>query len=261
MRIALFGHREIASELALSLIAEDLAEHEIGVFLSGEARASDTEEGPLGELERLESALCEQFERGELWGDAAMAGVTGIAARHGRPVAWLDRPNSAEGISELRRFAPDLVVSVRYRRILKEEAIEVPRLGVLNLHSGLLPEYQGAMATFWSMLAGEQNMGWTLHYIVDGTIDTGPVIARRALPIDYGAAYLTNVLALYPAGCREVAAAVRAIARDGVVASKPQSGTPRYYSFPREADLSAFLSAGHRLYSVNELSEFNPYMT
>ena len=49
-----------------------------------------------------------------------------------------------------------------YRRILKAAAIQIPRHGVLNLHSGLLPAYKGLMATFWATLNGEEEIGCTL---------------------------------------------------------------------------------------------------
>jgi methionyl-tRNA formyltransferase len=111
----------------------------------------------------------------------------------------------------MRRLAPDLIVSIRYRRILKDAVIAIPRLGVLNLHSGVLPDYKGVMATFWAMLQNEEMIGATLHRIVDSGIDTGPVIGTRPVPADYGSSYLANVLRLYGPGCDMIVEAIQAL--------------------------------------------------
>ena len=58
------------------------------------------------------------------------------------------------------------------------ELLNKGRLGVINLHGGLSPDYRGADCTFWALYNGEpENIGCTLHYI-DAGIDTGKVIAH-----------------------------------------------------------------------------------
>ena len=72
---------------------------------------------------------------------------------------------------------PELMISIRYGKILRSKALSIPDHGVLNLHSGKLPDYRGVMATFRAMLAQEQELFSTLHWIDDDTIDTGRVIS------------------------------------------------------------------------------------
>ena len=76
-----------------------------------------------------------------------------------------------------QRQTPELMISIRYGKILRSKALSIPDLGVLNLHSGKLPDYRGVMATFRAMLAQEQELFSTLHWIDDDTIDTGRVIS------------------------------------------------------------------------------------
>lgn len=261
MRIALLGHREIASNLALSLLASHLPDHDLAIFLSGDGAKGSQTPDLLHELESYETTLCRRLEPGAaspLWAGSGVAGFEALSRSVGRALVSLDEPNSEAGLRMLRDFAPDLIVSVRYRRILKAEAISIPRLGVINLHSGLLPEYQGAMATFWAMLAGASNMGWTLHYIVDGTIDTGPIIERQSLPIDYRRSYLRNVLSLYPGACARVVSTVKTIATAGRAPNESQTGASRYYSFPTAADLRRFIGLGYPLYTAEEIEAFVP---
>ena len=52
-------------------------------------------------------------------------------------------------------------------------------LGVLNLHSGKLPDYRGVMATFRAMMAEDETLFSTVHWIDDKTIDTGRILSMR----------------------------------------------------------------------------------
>ena len=167
MNIILLGHDDIASKIALRLIVGGLPEHKYKLFLSGPLSvASKPLPEPLARLGQLDKFFYDS-------------------------VPWdidcepkeLPTPNSADGMAALPACDPDLFLSVRYRRILKSAAIEIPLHGVSNLHSGLLPEYKGVMVTFWAMLNGEEEIGCTLHTIVDGTIDTGPIIGLSKTPV------------------------------------------------------------------------------
>ena len=124
----------------------------------------------------------------------------------------LNDPNSPSGIALLKSANPDLIVSIRYGRILKQSAIDIPhRLGVLNLHSGKLPQYRGVMATFRALLAGDAELFSTLHWIDDETIDTGRIISIQGVPTDPDGCYLSNTLNLYPSGCRALLDAINTL--------------------------------------------------
>ncbi len=135
-------------------------------------------------------------------------------------------------MAALRAFEPDLFISLRYRRILKTAAIEIPRYGVLNLHSGLLPEYKGVMVSFWAMLNGEEEIGSTLHTIGDGTIDTGPINGLSRNPVRTDWSYLAHVLELYPDGWRMMVDAVRKNSLGETIEKSRQTGAGYYYSMP-----------------------------
>ncbi len=154
----------------------------------------------------------------------------------------------------LRQCDPDLIVSIRYRRILRDAAIGVPRQGVLNLHSGILPDYRGVMATFWAMLNDEVEIGTTLHRIVDSGIDTGPVIAISRTDTNFGESYLANVLKLYQDGCSSLAAAIADLDCGKTVAGSRQANdSGRYFSTPDEAAIKAFTAKGLKLVTGKEL--------
>jgi len=240
MNIILLGHDDIASKIALRFIASQLPEHNYKLFLSGPSAAAETP--PPEQLARL-SMLDKTFYDSLPWNI------------HGG-TDELPAPNSSDGVTALRAFEPDLFISLRYRRILKPVSIEIPQHGVLNLHSGLLPQYQGVMATFWAMLNDDEEIGCTLHTIVDETIDTGPIIGLSRTSVRTEWSYLANVLELYPDGCRMTVDAIRKISAGETLETFPQTAAGHYYSVPQPDDLERFLAMGLRLADANDLQDF-----
>jgi len=111
----------------------------------------------------------------------------------------LDRPDllhRAEHINDrsvfetVQRLAPD-VVAVFGTSLIKPPLLNLGRLGMLNLHGGLSPDYRGADCTFWALYNGEaEQVGCTLHFINAG-IDTGALIAHACPEVRDGDDELT----------------------------------------------------------------------
>lgn len=91
-----------------------------------------------------------------------------------REVAHVNHP---EVVELARQLKPDLIC-VFGTSLIRGELLGMGRLGMVNLHGGLSPEYRGADCTFWALYNGQpEQVGCTLHYI-DAGIDTGRLIAH-----------------------------------------------------------------------------------
>ena len=133
--------------------------------------------------------------------------------------------------------------------------IAIPPLGVINLHSGILPDYRGVMATFWAMLDGQPEIGTTLHRITDRGIDTGPVINIDRRSVDPARSYLSNVLSLYAAGSRSIISAVRRLAAGSALDGHAQPCGGRYFSAPDQISVRRFENLGLRLVDGGEAED------
>ncbi|MBS0552859.1 MAG: formyl transferase [Proteobacteria bacterium] len=108
--------------------------------------------------------------------------------------ARLDRPelvrevphiNHPDVLKLARELKPDLIC-VFGTSLIRGELLREGRLGIVNLHGGLSPEYRGADCTFWALYNGEpEKVGCTLHYI-DAGIDTGRLIAHVSPEVKEG---------------------------------------------------------------------------
>jgi len=81
------------------------------------------------------------------------------------------------------RLQYDLGLSVLYWRKLRDEFLTVPRLGTINFHPALLPEYKGTGGYNLAIMDELSEWGSTAHY-VDASIDTGEIIEVDRFPID-----------------------------------------------------------------------------
>lgn len=186
------------------------------------------------------------------WPQELLKSFTRLSQDFDVPMRAVHRINSPETVAEVEAFAPDVIVSIRFGQIFREPILTIPRHGVLNLHSGLLPEYRGVLATFWSMLRGKSQYGFTVHQITDASIDTGGMIERRSLPLDCRQSLFENILALYEPGAESLLEAIHTLRAGVALNVLPQAeAESAYYSTPTLADFDAFHRQGLRLMDSN----------
>jgi methionyl-tRNA formyltransferase len=85
--------------------------------------------------------------------------------------------------TELEELQLDALVVVAYGLILPPRALAAPRLGCFNIHASLLPRWRGAAPIQRAILAGDRVSGISIMRM-ESTLDTGPVLAARAVDID-----------------------------------------------------------------------------
>jgi len=101
-----------------------------------------------------------------------------VIERRGRPRAEHDR----EMVTELKARRVDLVCLAGYMRLLSSEFLAAFPRRILNIHPSLLPLFPGLGAQQQAIDHGARVSGCTVHY-VDETLDGGPVIAQREVPV------------------------------------------------------------------------------
>ena len=85
-------------------------------------------------------------------------------------------------LADLKSLNANLQVVVAFR-MLPKVVWEMPKLGTINLHASLLPNYRGAAPINWAIINGETKTGVTTFFI-DDKIDTGAMITNSELTID-----------------------------------------------------------------------------
>jgi folate-dependent phosphoribosylglycinamide formyltransferase PurN len=159
-----------------------------------------------------------------------------IARTHQIPYRQVADFNHPDSIAFLRDQAPRIILFTG-GGLIRKDLLAVPELGVLNCHSGILPEYRGMDVVEWT--AAEENIqavgfGATLHFMDNG-VDTGPILLARlidSLPGDTFTLIRDRIEALMLDLMLE---GVKGL-RDGKISARPQAitaGRQYYVMHPR----------------------------
>ncbi|MBO4251418.1 MAG: methionyl-tRNA formyltransferase [Clostridia bacterium] len=103
------------------------------------------------------------------------------AEERGIPVFQYDKIR-VEGVEDLKRIAPDLMITCAFGQILSQEILDIPKYGVINIHASLLPKYRGASPIHFALLNGEKTTGITIMK-TDIGIDTGDILMQKSIDI------------------------------------------------------------------------------
>jgi len=90
--------------------------------------------------------------------------------------------HETEIIKALREHSIDLVCLAGYMRLLSPHFIAAFAGKILNIHPSLLPSFPGLDAQQQALAHGVKWTGCTVHF-VDDTLDGGPIIAQRIVPV------------------------------------------------------------------------------
>ncbi|MFI5344310.1 MAG: methionyl-tRNA formyltransferase [Chlamydiales bacterium] len=108
-----------------------------------------------------------------------------MAALHHHPPLPVYQPevvSTAEFAAVLKAYEADLFVVVAFGEIIKQNLLDLPRLGCINLHASLLPKYRGAAPIQHCIINGETETGVTIMHMVR-KMDAGDMIEIVSVPI------------------------------------------------------------------------------
>lgn len=270
MNISVLANRDLASNIALNQLFKAAPQHQYSIFLSAQVGSAKPDNDALAGLAFIERHLFNQIVFPSMKATATVKKGRQFSqlksfeqfSELGFSATDISAVNSKAGIAAIQATDPQLIISIRFGQILKSQIIEIPEYGVLNLHSGILPNYKGVMASFWSMLNDEKHIGTTLHYIDDAQIDTGKIIKIDRQALDYNKCYLANALSLYSTGVNSLVATIGDIAAGHEIQAIKQQTSGRYFTFPEQADIELFRQKGYSLFNYDHIIQIaRDYLT
>ena len=100
------------------------------------------------------------------------------------PVLQYDKIR-VQGVEDLKRLNPDLMVTCAYGQIISQEILDIPKYGVINVHASLLPKYRGSAPIQWAIINGEKETGITIMQTALG-VDSGDISLQKKVAIKDG---------------------------------------------------------------------------
>jgi len=109
--------------------------------------------------------------------------VKAFATDHHIPVWQPERvKKDVETLTQLKQIEADIFVVIAYGQILSKKILDMPKLGCINVHGSILPQYRGAAPIQWSIYNGEKETGITTM-LMDKAMDTGDMLLKATIPI------------------------------------------------------------------------------
>jgi methionyl-tRNA formyltransferase len=107
-----------------------------------------------------------------------------LATEHHIPLWQPERiKKDDETLIQIKQIQADVFVVVAYGQILSQKILNMPKLGCINVHGSILPQYRGAAPIQWCVHNGEQETGITT-ILMDKGMDTGDMLLKAITPIE-----------------------------------------------------------------------------
>ena len=166
-----------------------------------------------------------------------------VLRKHSIPIIKIDDSiNSKSSLNEIKRYKPDLLISILGNQIFKEDLINLAPKGCINLHTALLPKYRGLMPTFWVLKNGEKETGVSVFF-VDSEIDNGPIIIQKKILIG-NKTHKDLIVETKKIGMEAIAKSIDYIFYDNLNMIENKKSESSYYSFPKKRDIVDFKRKG-----------------
>jgi len=108
--------------------------------------------------------------------------VKSLALELGIPIIQPEKLREPEAMEQLRDWAPDAIVVAAFGQILRQDVLDLPKYGCINVHASLLPRWRGAAPINAAILHGDEETGITIMKM-DAGLDTGPILSQRSIRI------------------------------------------------------------------------------
>ena len=178
--------------------------------------------------------------------------VRQLAKRFAIPLIYTSNPNAEDTLARIRAAKPDLIVSAYFDHVIRQELINLPTFGVINVHTSLLPDFRGPFPSLWPLIHNAERIGVSVHYINSEELDSGPIILQKTCERRADESVLGTDCRLFSEGIELVNRAIIMI-EEGTVRAVAHEKKGRYFSFPRRADLAELRRHGIPLVRLRDV--------
>ena len=154
--------------------------------------------------------------------------------------------NHEDSVDEIKKYKPDLLLSILGNQIFKDPIINLANKGCINLHTALLPTYRGLMPTFWVLKNNEKYTGVSVFFVEKG-IDSGPIIVQKKVKIE-DRSQQELIIYTKKIGMEAIVEAIDLIEHDKVKLIENDVNKKTYYTFPTKQDVTIFKENGKKFF-------------
>ena len=166
--------------------------------------------------------------------------------KRGIPIIRSSSMNKPETVKACQALAPDLILNLRTRNIYKQPILDVPKIGCVNIHHGLLPDNRGTMCDFWAWVEGRP-VGFSIHWM-NPKIDDGDILLRKEVDVSGVKKYVEIPLRSSHQEADALLACIERIGREGRFVGIPNRTEKEHFTRnPKPSAILEFRRKGFHL--------------
>lgn len=172
------------------------------------------------------------------------------------PIFQPAKASTEEFAEVLKNLHPDLFLVVSYGEIIKQNLLDIPKYGCINIHPSLLPKYRGATPIHRAVMHGDKETGITIIEMVLA-MDAGPMLKKKVVAIGENATFAEVERDLIHAACQAVMETLHDIQKGRVVKEEQDSNHATYTTkLTAEEEKIDWQKSAHGIH--NQIRAFSP---
>ena len=114
--------------------------------------------------------------------NADYADLAAVCGQHDIDCQVTEQINDSDSITWAKEKNPDVVFCFGWSRLLSEEIIDVPKIGVVGFHPTALPKNRGRHPLIWTLVLGLEETASTF-FLMDAGADSGDILSQQKIPV------------------------------------------------------------------------------
>jgi methionyl-tRNA formyltransferase len=162
-----------------------------------------------------------------------------LLRKKGIPYAFTNDHNGSDSEQMLCNSQADVLL-LYGTKIIKPHILSLPKIGVLNSHSALLPKYRGGKSEFWILYNNEpEYAGVTIHWVVPG-LDEGDIFLQHPIEVEKKETPSTLRKKSVPVTAKLFVEAIQKIEQGGIIRIPQDSALATKYKYPTSEQIREF---------------------
>lgn len=172
--------------------------------------------------------------------------IKSMSKKIGADFKVVNNVNSKKYVEHVKSLNPDLIISYSAPQIIKDELLNIPKYGILNVHGALLPNYRGCLPSFWYLFNDEKIGGATVHYM-SKDIDDGDICVQKEIDISDCNTMFQIMKKTKLVGGEAMVEAIKNIQNGTLITKENDTENGSYFTWPTLEEAKEFRKKGKRL--------------
>ncbi len=172
--------------------------------------------------------------------------LSAVAGKYKIPYLKISNPNDKSFLEKVTTLAPDIIISYSAPVVFKEELLNLPKNGCINLHCSYLPHYAGVMPSFWTLYHKEKTTGCSVHYM-DSKIDNGKLLGQKIVEIKNNDSISDIIERTKETGGNLMCEVLETINNNTLIPKENDVSKGSYFTWPTIENFKDFRKNGGRL--------------